>query len=128
LEFVPAVLTARTGQTVQFRNNEDVLHNVRVQETGTHVPVFNVATTPYNSYTFAFEKVGYYEVSCDIHTSMRATIVVTPTPYVNIADGAGRFAFTGVVPGQYKVTWFENGAPRHKEVEIRGPDTNVVLP
>jgi plastocyanin len=127
LEFVPAVLTAQTGQTVQFRNNEDVLHNVRVQETGTYVPVFNVATTPYNAYTYAFEKAGYYDVTCDIHTAMRATIVVTPTPYVNVADGAGRFAFADVVPGRYKVTWFESGAPQQKEVEIREPSTDVTL-
>ena len=128
LQFVPAVLTAQTGQTVQFRNNEDVLHNVRVQETGTHVPVFNVATTPYNSYTYEFEKPGYFDVSCDIHTAMRATIVVTATPYVGVADGAGRFTFDGVVPGKYAVTWFEKGQSRRKEIEIREPDTQIALP
>jgi plastocyanin len=128
LEFIPAVLTAQTGQTVQFRNNEDILHNVRVQETGTHVPVFNVATTPYNSYPYTFEKPGYYDVTCDIHTAMRATVVVTSTPHVQVADGTGRFAFAGVVPGRYKVTWFEKGTPRHKEVEIRAPGTDLALP
>ena len=128
LEFIPAVLPARTGQTVQFRNNEDVLHNVRVQETGTHVPVFNVATTPYNSYTYSFEKPGYFDVSCDIHTSMRATIVVASTPYVNVADGLGQFAFADVVPGAYKLTWFEQGQRQHKQVQIREPRTYVALP
>ncbi len=128
MEFVPALLVARTGQTVQFRNNEDVLHNVSVQETGTHVPVFNVATTPHNSYTFAFDEPGYYDVSCNIHASMRATIVVASMPFVNIADDAGRFAFDDVVPGPYKVTWFENGQRWHKQVEIRQPGTHVTLP
>ncbi len=43
-EFLPGFLIAQAGQNVQFRNSEDVLHNVRVTETTTQQPVFNVAT------------------------------------------------------------------------------------
>jgi plastocyanin len=128
LEFIPDLLTAQIGQAVRFRNNDDVLHNVRVQETGTGVPVFNVATTPHNSYDYAFEKPGYYNVGCDIHASMRAMVLVTATPYVSTADGAGQFAFAGVVPGRYKVIWFENGEEQQKQVEIRESSTHVALP
>lgn len=128
LEFIPDLLTAQIGQPVRFRNNDDLLHNVRVQETGTGVPVFNVATTPHNSYDYAFEKPGYYNVGCDIHASMRAMVLVTATPYVSTADGAGQFAFAGVVPGRYKVIWFENGEEQQKQVEIRESSTHVALP
>jgi hypothetical protein len=128
LAFIPEFLTAHVGQAVQFRNDEDVLHNVRVQETGTQVPVINVATTPYNTYSNTFEKAGFYDVSCDIHVSMRATILVSSTPYVSTADGAGQFAFADVIPGQYTVTWFEKGEQQHKQVDIRPPTTHVALP
>ena len=43
-EFLPGFLIAQAGQNVQFWNSEDVLHNVRVTETSTQQPVFNVAT------------------------------------------------------------------------------------
>lgn len=128
LAFIPEFLAAQANQSVRFRNSDEVLHNVRVQETGTQVPVFNVATTPSNSYSYTFEKPGYYDVSCDIHLSMRATIVVTSTPYTGIADSAGQFAFNDVVPGQYTVKWFENGKQQDKQVDIQAPSTHVALP
>ena len=34
-EFLPALLVAQAGQTVEFRNSEDVLHNVRVTDEAT---------------------------------------------------------------------------------------------
>ena len=43
-EFLPAFLIAQAGQPVQFRNSEDVLHNVRVTDAASQEPVFNVAT------------------------------------------------------------------------------------
>jgi plastocyanin len=128
LAFIPEFLAVNAGQAVHFRNNEDVLHNVRVQEKEAGVPVFNVATTPYNSYVYTFEKAGYYDVSCDIHASMQSTVLVTSAPHVVTADGAGQFAFAGVVPGQYKATWFENGEERHKQVQIVAPRAHIVLP
>jgi len=80
-EFLPALLIAQQGQTVQFRNSEDVLHNVRVTEVATETPVFNVATIAFGSYDYKFERPGFYTVTCDIHSTMRADILVTPTPY-----------------------------------------------
>src|SRR5688572_18276400 len=35
-QFLPGFLLAQAGQNVQFRNSEDVLHNVRVAEASTH--------------------------------------------------------------------------------------------
>ena len=62
-QFLPGLLVAQAGQTVQFRNSEDVLHNVRVTEVATDTPVFNVATLAYGAYDHKFERPGFYTVT-----------------------------------------------------------------
>ena len=104
--FIPGAMVARTGQSIRFRSSEDVLHNVRVIRSDDKKPIFNVATPPWGSYTHAFDEPGSYDVTCDIHTAMRANILVTKTPYVTVADEDGAFAFDAVVPGKYRLIGF----------------------
>jgi hypothetical protein len=118
--FVPDEMVARTGQAVLFRSSEDVLHNVRVIRSEDKQPIFNVATPPWGSYTHTFDEPGIYDVTCDIHTTMRASILVSPTPYATIADGEGRFAFENVVPGPYTLVGFVDGQRRERPVRISG--------
>src|SRR5207342_2691129 len=65
--FIPSILLVRTGQPTEFRNNDDVLHNVRVREDATHSPAFNVAIPTGEKYLFTFARDGFYDVGCDIH-------------------------------------------------------------
>jgi heme/copper-type cytochrome/quinol oxidase subunit 2 len=122
--FHPKVLVARHGQPVEFRNSEDVLHNVHVFDTETRETVFNVGTPVVGSYRFTFEEPGAYDVSCDIHPAMAAFVIVSPTPYTAIADSQGNFELGDVPPGSYEVVvWNLDPARRtRREVEI-GPGT-----
>src|SRR5574339_644454 len=43
LTCIPGVLIVRTGHPVEFRNSDDVLHNVRVNDDVTKAGTFNVA-------------------------------------------------------------------------------------
>jgi plastocyanin len=124
--FIPDTLLVRTGQPVHFRSSEDVLHNVRVIRND-QKPIFNVATPPWGSYTHTFDEPGFYNVTCDIHAAMRATMYVASTPYVGTADERGHFTFDNVVPGTYKVAGFADAKPIEKTVEIAGARTNVTL-
>ena len=124
--FMPDTVLARTGQPMHFRSSEDVLHNVRVIRND-QKPIFNVATPPFGSYTHTFDEPGFYNVTCDIHTAMRATIYVASTPYVGTADERGVFTFDNVVPGPYKVAGFADGKPIEKTVDVAGTHIDVVL-
>lgn len=124
-EFLPGFLTAQTGQVVQFRNSEDVLHNVRVTETQQQKPIFNVATTAFGSYEHKFAETGVYNVTCDIHPTMRATILVTATPYVATAGEDGSFAITNVPPGKYKLTAYGGASPLVREIEVKSGRTDL---
>jgi plastocyanin len=127
-EFLPPLLVAQAGQAVQFRNSEDVLHNVRVTEVATDTPVFNVATIAFGSYDYKFERPGFYTVTCDIHSSMRADILVSPSPYTAKTDQNGGFAIDGVPTGAYTVTLYAGGAPTTKAVEVKSGKTELDLP
>jgi len=126
-QFLPSLLVAQVGQPVEFRSSEDVLHNVRVDEAGTQVPVFNVATAPFEAYTHTFTKAGYYNVSCDVHPAMRANILVAPTPYTAVADAKGAFSIADVEPGQYTARAFSGATPVERVVDVTTPRTDLTL-
>lgn len=102
--FHPQLLVVRVGQTAQFKNSEDTLHNVHVIDTVTRDTEFNVATPVTGAYEHVFETPSVYDVSCGIHPSMAAIIVVTETPYTAVAERDGQFSLPGIPPGRYTVT------------------------
>jgi plastocyanin len=123
-EFLPGFLLAQAGQSVQFRNSEDVLHNVRVTEISSQKPVFNVATVAFGKYEHTFEP-GYYNVTCDIHTTMRASILVTTSPYAATATEDGSFSISNVKPGQYNLTIYAGPAPVVRSIEVKNAPTDL---
>ena len=126
LVFLPAFLVAQAGQPVEFRNSEDVLHNIRVTEVSEQKPVFNVASPPYGKYEFKFEQPGMYTVGCDIHSTMRADILITSTPYTTTTNADGSFTIANVRPGAYKLTVL-GGDPVERTVEVKSGRTDLGL-
>jgi plastocyanin len=124
-QFIPALLVARTGQPVEFRNGESIVHNVYVTRRSTGSEVLNVGTDPRQSHTHTFEQAGQYEVSCDIHPGMQATIVVVSSPYVGVGDGFGNFAIVNVPPGSYTLKATYAGSTTERAVEVTGTHTDV---
>jgi plastocyanin len=125
--FTPPVLLVRTGQPTEFRNNDDVLHNVRVREDATRQPAFNVAIPTGEKYVFSFPRDGFYDVGCDIHPGMFAQIVSTSSPYATIADADGNFSIDAVPTGAYKAVVYAGGKRIEKAVQVAGSPTNLDL-
>lgn len=125
-EFLPGFLLAQAGQFVQFRNSEDVLHNVRVTEISSQKPVFNVATVAFGKYEHTFDP-GYYNVTCDIHTTMRASILVTASPYAATTTEDGSFSISNVRPGRYNLTVYAGPAPVVRTIEVKTGKTDLGL-
>jgi plastocyanin len=75
-DFTPASLTIKQGQTVRWRNDDIVGHNV---ESDLGVPAEFYGDLPgKGTFSFTFTVPGTYPYSCTIHPSMRGTIIVTP--------------------------------------------------
>ena len=127
LTFGPELLLVRTGFPVEFRNSDDTLHNVRVSHEETRTSAFNVAIPTGESYTYTFERDGFYRVGCDIHPAMAASIFAASTPFTTLADGAGNFTFADVPAGAWTVTVYSDGRRLHKDVEVAAGVTNVIV-
>ena len=123
--FVPETLFVRTGQPVTFKNSEDQLHNVTVVRTRTGSGVFAISQNQGDVHTHTFEQAGEYDVTCDVHPGMRATIVATTTPYAMYADSRGAFAFPGIPPGRYTLRASARGQEFARAVEVAGARVDV---
>ena len=124
-QFVPNVLYVRVGQPVEFRNSEDMPHNVTVMRRGTGAEVFNVSTEPQQKYVHTFDRVGQFDVTCDIHPGMQATLIATHSPLATIADDGGRFSLTNVNVGSYKLSLTYEGRTVEQPLEVTGARTEV---
>jgi hypothetical protein len=116
--FVPDLLLVRVGQRVEFRNSEDIDHNVSVVRTPTGTRVFDTSTPPFQKYDHTFERAGRYDVSCDIHPGMRATIVATTAPHGLVVDASGAFSFPELQPGRYVLTVATSARSTERQVEV----------
>ncbi len=105
--FVPHVLIAPLGETVNVLNSDPLTHNV-------HTAAFENRPTNRSQpagvrkieLNFRFpEKV---RVKCDMHSWMDAWIVVVGHPYHVVTDETGSFVIENVPPGNYTLEiWHE---------------------
>jgi hypothetical protein len=127
LTFGPDLLFVRTGQPAEFRNSDDVLHNVNVKHEETREQQFNVAIPTGGSFEHTFARDGFYRVGCDIHPAMTASVFAATTPFTTVAGSDGGFAFDGVPRGPWTVTVYTGGKRLHKDVDVKGGVTEVTI-
>jgi plastocyanin len=127
LTFGPELLVVRTGEPVEFRNNDDTLHNVNVKHEETREQAFNVAIPTGATYVHTFPKDGFYRVGCDIHPAMAASIFAAATPFATVADRDGGFTFTNVPPGAWTLTVYTGGKQLRKAIEVTSGTTAVTV-
>ena len=123
--FTPGVMFVRTGQASEFRNSDEVLHNVRVRNDETKAGAFNVAIPTGGSYTYTFEQDGFYDVGCDIHPGMSAVVVASSTPYTVLAAADGAFSLANVTPGAYKLTIYADVRKLERDVDVVAGTTEL---
>jgi plastocyanin len=126
-QFIPSVLIVRPGQPVEFRNSEDMPHNVSVTRRGSGVEVFNVGTEPGQKHVHAFDRPGQFDVLCDIHEGMSAMVMVAPGPVTTIAGDDGRFVFPNVTFGAYKLSLNFEGQTIERPIQVTGERTEFKL-
>jgi plastocyanin len=127
LTFDPELLFVRTGQPVEFRNNDDTLHNVNVKHEETREQAFNVAIPTGGTYEHTFPRDGFYRVGCDIHPAMAASIFAASTPFTALAEPDGTFRFSDVPRGPWKVVVYAAGRRLQRDVDVQGAVTEVAV-
>jgi plastocyanin len=111
LKFIPHVLPLLAGTTVDFRNSDNVMHNVFTPDA--LADKFNLGSWPQNeirSHTFtkSCEKACEAVMLCNVHPEMEAYVVVLTNPYFAVTDAEGSFTIPDVPAGTYTLkTWNE---------------------
>lgn len=127
LKFVPHVLPIQVGTTVEFRNSDDVLHNVFTPSRAGDK--FNLGTWGKGKVkTYTFNRLGEVVLLCNIHPEMEAFIVVLPMPYFAKTNKEGHYIIENVPPGNYVLkVWHEKlrrSVP--KEIAVIVPETGEI--
>ena len=129
LTFVPHVLPVLAGTTVNFLNNDDVLHNVFSPDACTGK--FNLGSWKKGMVkTHTYDKVGCNSVLlCNVHPEMEAYVMVLQNPYFAVTDKDGAFTIKNVPPGTYTIkVWNEKLKAASQEITVKsGGKSDVVF-
>lgn len=95
--FTPSLLVVPAGSSVSFPNKDEILHNVFSRTPGAS---FNLGIYgPGQTKSQTFSKAGLVIVNCNVHSSMRANVVVLATPYYTRPGKDGRYELKNLPPG-----------------------------
>lgn len=124
--FVPHVVAASVGQTLEMHNEDPFLHDAHAilgPET-----LFNLAIMKGRTVRHVLDTPGIVLVNCNVrHTWMHAYLFVTDDPYHAVTDRDGRFTIDDVPPGSYTITvWHEMLGSRERQVTVGPGETATV--
>jgi plastocyanin len=125
--FVPSVAVVQVGTRVVFPNLDTVIHNVF---STTPDNVFDLGTVKAGDQTtpVAMLKPGHIEVYCNIHSKMRADLLVVQNPFWSKVASDGTFQISGVPAGQRKVVlWGPTLTPVSQRVDITPHGATVTI-
>jgi plastocyanin len=125
--FLPHVLPVPLGSTVEFRNEDEIFHNVfsLTKPSAFDLGLYKNGVTREQ----IFASPGAVHLLCNIHASMNGWIVVSDSPWYGQADSTGRFTVRNVPPGQYEVeVWHEwSSSPPRQVVRVNAGMAELTL-
>jgi len=124
--FVPRVVGARTGQTMQVTNSDATAHNVHsVSQTN----AFN-ASQPKQGMVYRFQLKAdevMMRIRCDIHSWMVTYVAVMRHPYFAVSGVDGTFTIARVPAGRHTVqVWHERYGTLTRTVDVKAGATATV--
>ncbi len=116
--FEPHVKIVPAGKDLLVTNSDGILHNFHTN--GLTNPSLNKAQPKsLPQMIVKFLRPEIFSVVCDVHSWMKAWIVVAAHPYYTITDDEGKFQLTDVPAGDYTLRlWHETLGEREKRVLV----------
>jgi plastocyanin len=115
--FLPHLMVVPKGTTVAFLNSDETSHNVHL---------ITVLNDPLNQTVLGgkrlerkFDEPERIKVTCDMHTWMKAWVVVTDATHWAVTDEKGNFSLEGLPAGEHEVTfWHETLGTKTAKVTV----------
>jgi len=119
LQFSQRVLPLLKGTTVTFTNHDPVYHSVFTNSQANNFHLGRKSTGEKSYVTLTHSEVPI-RVYCEIHSSMRAFILVLDNPFFTTVGPGQKFKIDGIPPGTYTmVAWHDYWQPVERKVTIR---------
>ena len=108
-QFVPPLLIVVAGQTVQMVNEDQIAHGVYSESSAKKFNLGYYAQGMPRKVTF--DRPGLVDVRCQLHSGMRGTILVVPSPYYAAVERDGSFHIGNIPAGNYTLSFWSEGEP-----------------
>ena len=122
----PHVLGIRVGQTLEIRNSDPVLHNIKaVAKKNRPFNVSQPSAGMKTPRTFSAPEV-MVNLECNVHGWMKAYVGVRPDPFFAVSGQDGSFKIEGLPPGTYEIeAWHEKFGTQTATVTIAGTESKT---
>jgi hypothetical protein len=122
LQFRPDLLPVLVGTIVDFPNNDHVYHNAFSYSKAKRFDLGRYEKG--KSKSVLLDKPGVVRVFCEIHTHMRAVILVLENPYFTVAENGQPYRIKSVPPGDYRLTvWHERLDSQSRQITVPATGT-----
>lgn len=130
-EYIPQILALQTGQKLNVKNSDPVLHNVHTVPDATsgnkESNMAQLANAPDISMSFDKPEM-FLKFKCDVHPWMFAWVSVFDHPYFAISSKDGTFKIANVPPGKYTLqATHRKAGTTTKEIEVKEDGAKVEL-
>ena len=123
--YIPRVVVVPVGGTVEFLNSDRLLHNLH--SLSTENSTFNRTQPKGRTVPVVFKKPEIVRIDCDLHTWMRAWVVVAEHSYYAVTGANGEFVLDNVPAGKYTLKiWQETLGTVTRDVTVGEQDTTGV--
>ena len=119
--FVPRTNVAVVGSVLEILNSDPILHNTHMRIDGRSGPTIINVVQPAGVDVIikTLQIAGFFDIRCDAHTFMQASMHVFEHPYFAMTDSTGRFEMAQVPPGTYRLRmWHEALGTRTKTITV----------
>ena len=75
--YVPSLILTKKGNSVTWVNEDSAFHSVTSGFYGSPTELFDSGhLDPFESFTFTFDEVGYYDYFCTLHPWMKGQVTI----------------------------------------------------
>ena len=122
----PHVFGVMVGQTVEIRNSDPVLHNIKaVAKKNRPFNISQPTAGMKTNRTFTAPE-AMVNLECNVHGWMKAYAGVRPDPFFAVSGPDGSFTIKDLPPGTYTIeAWHEKFGTQTATVTIAGTETKT---